>query len=71
MIDWILIVMKAPTSFSCEIPVDVPEEIHYKAKGKIVGPGGQNVKYIQRKCNCRVQLKGRGSGFKEGPEFRM
>lgn len=48
---------------------DLPEDTVHKAKGKIVGPAGQFVKYIQRKANCRVQLRGRGSGYKEGLDY--
>lgn len=35
----------------------------YQVRGFIVGPGGQNVKHIQNETGCRVQVKGRGSGF--------
>ena len=60
---------QSPTTFSAKVLADLPEELIHKAKGKIVGPGGQFVKYIQRKANCRVQLRGRGSGYKEGLDY--
>jgi hypothetical protein len=31
----------------------------------VVGRGGDNVKYIQQETSCKVQIKGRGSGFME------
>jgi hypothetical protein len=31
----------------------------------VVGRGGDNVKYIQQETSCKVQIKGRGSGFIE------
>lgn len=34
-------------------------------RGKIVGPSGANIKYIQQTTNVKVQLRGRGSGYKE------
>jgi len=57
-------------AFECKVYANVPDEFTHRAKGKIVGPGGQFVKYIQRKANCRVQLRGIGSCYKEGPDYR-
>lgn len=30
-----------------------------------MGRGGDNVKFIQQETGCKVQIKGRGSGFME------
>jgi hypothetical protein len=57
-----------PTSVECKVWADVPQEFTNRAKGKIVGPADQFVKYIQRKANCRVQLRGIGS--EEGSDCR-
>lgn len=35
----------------------------YQIRGFIVGPNGQNVKHIQQQTGCKLQVKGRGSGF--------
>lgn len=35
----------------------------FHVRGYIVGPGGQNVKHVQNETDCRVQVRGRGSGF--------
>jgi hypothetical protein len=34
-------------------------------RAQVVGRGGDNVKYIQQETSCKVQIKGRGSGFME------
>jgi hypothetical protein len=34
-------------------------------RAQVVGRGGDNVKYIQQETGCKVQIKGRGSGFME------
>ena len=37
----------------------------FNLRAAVVGHGGQYVKHIQQETRCRVQIKGRGSGFKE------
>ncbi|KAI8968209.1 hypothetical protein BDF20DRAFT_894982 [Mycotypha africana] len=46
-----------------EVKVDGTPPFNLRAK--IVGPSGAFVKHIQQESGCRVQLKGRGSGFLE------
>ncbi|OAL48788.1 hypothetical protein IQ07DRAFT_86683 [Pyrenochaeta sp. DS3sAY3a] len=42
------------------------EPIHgFNLRAQVVGRGGDNVKFIQQETGCRVQIKGRGSGFIE------
>ncbi|KAL6707215.1 aconitate hydratase [Coniothyrium glycines] len=37
----------------------------FNLRAQVVGRGGDNVKYIQQETSCKVQIKGRGSGFME------
>lgn len=37
----------------------------FNLRAAVVGHGGQYVKHIQQETRCRVQIKGRGSGFME------
>ena len=47
------------------IPVDL-EPIHgFNLRAQVVGAGGMYVKHIQQETRCRVQIKGRGSGYLE------
>lgn len=45
------------------IGLDRYEPFH--VRGYIVGTGGQNVKHVQNETGCKVQVKGRGTGFLE------
>ena len=41
----------------------------FNLRASVVGHGGQYVKHIQQETRCRVQIKGKGSGFREhGPD---
>ncbi|KAI7902199.1 uncharacterized protein BX663DRAFT_436087 [Cokeromyces recurvatus] len=51
--------------FEKRLPVDIQGTPHFNLRAKIVGPNGAFVKHIQQETGCRVQLKGRGSGFYE------
>jgi hypothetical protein len=37
----------------------------FNLRATVVGHGGAYVKHIQQETRCRVQIKGRGSGFME------
>lgn len=37
----------------------------FNLRAQIVGQGGSYVKHIQQETRCKVQIKGRGSGFLE------
>jgi hypothetical protein len=37
----------------------------FNLRAQVVGSGGAYVKHIQQETRCRVQIKGRGSGFKD------
>ncbi|KAJ9665165.1 hypothetical protein H2201_004826 [Coniosporium apollinis] len=45
------------------IPVDLEPIPGFNLRAQVVGHGGAYVKHIQAETRCRVQIKGRGSGF--------
>jgi len=47
------------------IPIDLEPIPGFNLRAQVVGPQGANVKHIQGESRCRVQIKGRGSGFIE------
>ncbi|THC99830.1 hypothetical protein EYZ11_000642 [Aspergillus tanneri] len=47
------------------IPVDLEPLPGFNLRAQVVGQGGAYVKHIQQKTRCKVQIKGRGSGFME------
>lgn len=48
-----------------QIPIDLEPIPGFNLRAQVVGAGGSYVKYIQGETRCRVQIKGRGSGFME------
>ncbi|KAI5303239.1 autophagy protein 6, partial [Ascosphaera pollenicola] len=48
-----------------KIPVDLEPIPGFNLRAQVVGQGGAYVKHIQQETHCRVQIKGRGSGFVE------
>lgn len=48
-----------------KIPVDLEPINGFNLRAQVVGRGGDNVKFIQNETSCKVQIKGRGSGFQE------
>lgn len=48
-----------------KIPIDLEPIAGFNLRAQVVGHGGTYVKHIQNTTNCRVQIKGRGSGFIE------
>ncbi|KAJ8608227.1 hypothetical protein MRB53_039758 [Persea americana] len=47
------------------IPIDLEPIPDFNLRAAVVGPQGAHVKHIQSETRCRVQIKGRGSGFME------
>ncbi|KAF2166984.1 hypothetical protein M409DRAFT_23028 [Zasmidium cellare ATCC 36951] len=47
------------------IPIDLEPIPGFNLRAQVVGSGGSYVKHIQQETRCRVQIKGRGSGFLE------
>ena len=48
-----------------KIPIDLDPIPGFNLRAQVVGSGGAYVKHIQFETGCRVQIKGRGSGFLE------
>jgi hypothetical protein len=48
-----------------KIPVGLEPLPGFNLRAQVVGQGGAYVKHIQHETGCRVQIKGRGSGFIE------
>ncbi|OBT57469.1 hypothetical protein VE04_02255 [Pseudogymnoascus sp. 24MN13] len=48
-----------------KIPIDFEPVPGFNLRAQVVGHGGAYVKHIQQETRCRVQIKGRGSGFME------
>jgi hypothetical protein len=48
-----------------KIPIDLEPLPGFNLRAQVVGHGGQYVKHIQGETGCRVQIKGRGSGYLE------
>ena len=48
-----------------KIPVDLEPIPGFNLRAQVVGHGGAYVKHIQQETRCRVQIKGRNSGFTE------
>lgn len=47
------------------IPIDLEPIPGFNLRAQVVGHGGAYVKHIQGETRCRVQIKGRNSGFLE------
>ncbi|KAJ5542185.1 K Homology domain type 1 [Penicillium sp. DV-2018c] len=47
------------------IPIDLEPIPGFNLRAQVVGQGGAYVKHIQQQTRCRVQIKGRNSGFIE------
>ncbi|KAL1887343.1 hypothetical protein Sste5346_010282 [Sporothrix stenoceras] len=53
-----------------QIPVNLEPIPGFNLRAQVVGHGGAYVKHIQQETGCRVQIKGRGSGFIESSTGR-
>lgn len=53
-----------------KIPIDLEPVPGFNLRAQVVGHGGSYVKHIQQETNCRVQIKGRGSGYLEASTNR-
>ncbi|VUC22074.1 unnamed protein product [Clonostachys rosea] len=48
-----------------KVPIDLEPIPGFNLRAQVVGHGGAYVKHIQQETGCRVQIKGRGSGYLE------
>lgn len=53
----------------CQFIIGIIQDSNFNVKGRLIGTGGRNMKDIVEKCggDTRLRLRGKGSGFKEGP----
>ncbi|KAJ2157713.1 hypothetical protein GGF46_004316 [Coemansia sp. RSA 552] len=62
-----------PHRLQDKVFIDVESERGFNVRAKLIGTGGENMKYIQNTTGARVQVRGRGSGYAEsqmGPDGR-
>ncbi|KAL2257637.1 hypothetical protein VTK26DRAFT_9369 [Humicola hyalothermophila] len=53
-----------------KIPIGLEPVPGFNLRAQVVGHGGAYVKHIQQETGCRVQIKGRGSGYMEASTGR-
>ncbi|KAJ2809022.1 hypothetical protein H4R20_000445 [Coemansia guatemalensis] len=55
----------ASSRFQDKIFLEVESERGFNVRAKLIGTGGENMKYIQNTTGAHVQVRGRGSGYSE------
>jgi len=58
----------AVKKYQCQYTVGIEEERNFRVVRKLLGPHGQHVKAIAEASGTKLRLRGKGSGFLEGPE---
>jgi hypothetical protein len=53
-----------------KVPIGLESVPGFNLRAQVVGHGGAYVKHIQQETGCRVQIKGRGSGYLEAATNR-
>lgn len=51
----------------CQFTIGIEEESEFKVVRKLLGSHGSHVKSIAEESGAKLRLRGRGSGFLEGP----
>mmetsp|Transcript_27187 Transcript_27187/g.78125 ORF Transcript_27187/g.78125 Transcript_27187/m.78125 type:complete len:380 (+) Transcript_27187:55-1194(+) len=54
----------------CQFFIGIEEDSKFKVTRKVLGPHGQHMKSIAEASGAKLRLRGKGSGFLEGPEQR-
>jgi len=57
----------ARNKLQCQFIIGIEEEPKFKVMRQIIGSGGANMKRIALSTDAKLRLRGRGSGFLEGP----
>lgn len=52
----------------CQFFIGIEEDNKFKVTRKVLGPHGRHMKSIAEASGAKLRLRGRGSGFLEGPE---
>lgn len=53
----------------CQLTIGIEEERAFRVVRRLLGAKGAHVKAIAEESGARLRLRGRGSGFKEGPAY--
>mmetsp|Transcript_65471 Transcript_65471/g.211093 ORF Transcript_65471/g.211093 Transcript_65471/m.211093 type:complete len:337 (+) Transcript_65471:78-1088(+) len=56
------------TKTQCQFLIGIEEDDDFQVKRKLLGPHGRHMKEIAEHSGAKLRLRGRGSGFLEGPE---
>ncbi|CAK0894117.1 unnamed protein product, partial [Prorocentrum cordatum] len=52
----------------CQFTIGIEEEPSFRVVRRLIGEHGKHVKRIAEASGAKLRLRGRGSGFQEGPE---
>lgn len=52
-----------PRYVNATVDIGIEQEPGFDVRIKLLGPGNANIKYIHTATGCKVQLKGKGSGY--------
>lgn len=58
----------APQKFLCRYIVGIEQNRSFNVVRKLLGDHGAHMKAIAENTGAKLRIRGRGSGFKEGPE---
>lgn len=65
------------TKYTCRYDIQIPNEREFQVARRLIGAKGCNMKRIISQCSknmpqvtevVKLRLRGKGSGFKEGPK---
>jgi len=54
--------------FQCQYIIQIEEDPKFRVVRNLIGVSGANMKAINEETSAKLRLRGRGSGFKEGPD---
>lgn len=54
----------------CQFIIGIEQDRAFNVKQRLLGTRGHHVKLIAQRADCKLRLRGWGSGFKEGPRRR-
>ncbi|CAE7267948.1 khdc4 [Symbiodinium natans] len=55
----------------CQFFIGIEQDAEFNVRQRIFGERGHHMKVIAKQTGAKLRLRGRGSGFKEGPERRV
>lgn len=60
----------AGRKLQCQFHIQIEEEPEFRVCRRLLGPAGKHMKAIAEKTGSRLRLRGRGSRFREGPNWQ-